>query len=350
MSAVGSEFEVGSTRYERASRLAEKLGRELTAIITDALADPEVIEIVVNPDGRLYVEKLGAGAEFVAHLQPDRVMGAIKTVAHIEGAVVTVELPRLECTFPLGGHRFTGQIPPIVDGPSFQLRKRAARVFSFDDFIEQGVLAPWHVKVLNRAILDRKNIVIAGGTSSGKTTFMNSVIEAMTRLCPHDRFVSAEDLRELQCNAANKVMLQTTEHVTMRDLVRSMLRMTPDRILCGEVRDGAMFELLKAWNTGHPGGVVTLHSNEGSVPGAASPTSAVGRDATLRRIEALVAEATPSDQRHMIGEAIDYVVNLRKIAGYRRVTGIFFCEGYDQAHDSYRIRRLESHEQGRLMA
>lgn len=326
-----------TSREEVALRNQEMLERALTPLVLTALADPDVIEILANPDGRVYVEKLGDRPREVGYLPPSRVMGAISAIAHMQNTVISIDRPRLECAMRFGGHRFSAQIPPIVDSPAYCIRKRASRVFTLEDFAEQGVMQNWHVDVLRQAVRDRKNIVVAGGTASGKTTLLNGIIHAMAETHPHDRFISAEDTRELQCRALNLVFMQTTETVSMRDVVKMMLRMRPDRIICGEVRDGAMFELLKAWNTGHPGGAVTLHANDVGV---------VSLDAPLRRIENLVSEATLSNQGHLIGEAVDFVVNVKKDNFQRRVTSIIRCDGWSGGE--YQVSRLGPDAQGRL--
>jgi type IV secretion system protein VirB11 len=211
-----------------------------------------------------------------------------------------------------------------VDRPSFSIRKRAQRLFTLDDYVESGILPGAGASAIRAAVSARENILVAGGTGSGKTTLVNAILaEPAFR---HERVVLIEDTRELQCAAADKVELltkSTDPRVSMTDLLRMTLRLRPDRIIVGEVRGGEALAMLKAWNTGHPGGVATLHAN--------SPLDA------LRRVEELIGEVSQVIPRLSIAAAVGLVVFIERTADApgRRVSAIDRVDGLDG--DGYRL-------------
>jgi type IV secretion system protein VirB11 len=167
---------------------------------------------------------------------------------------------------------------------------------------------------LEIAIRDRKNILVAGGTGSGKTTLANALIAEIVQAHPEHRLVIIEDTAEIQCSAENAVLLHATDNVDMLRLLKATMRLRPDRILVGEVRGPEALALLKAWNTGHPGGVATVHANSAA--------------AGLIRMEQLIAEATPTPIPVLIGEAVDLVVSIVKTPIGRKVHEILQVLGY----------------------
>ncbi|MDQ0562994.1 P-type conjugative transfer ATPase TrbB [Rhizobium mesoamericanum] len=175
------------------------------------------------------------------------------------------------------------------------------------------VMTEAQASVLRSAIASRMNIVISGGTGSGKTTLANAVIAEIVATAPEDRMVILEDTAEIQCAAENAVALHTSDSVDVARLLKSTMRLRPDRIIVGEVRDGAALTLLKAWNTGHPGGVTTVHSNTAM--------------SALRRLEQLTAEASQQPMREVIGEAVDLVVSIERTGRGRRVRDVINVEG-----------------------
>jgi type IV secretion system protein VirB11 len=174
-----------------------------------------------------------------------------------------------------------------------------------------------------------RNIVVAGGVGSGKTTLINSLLAKAVELCRGERVVILEDTREIQCAAPNKVQLQLSEGVDMRQLVKHALRQRPDRIIVGEVRDGAALDMLKAWNTGHPGGFCSIHAN-----------SAI---AALPRIEQLVAEAAAGDQRTTIADAVNVIIPITRTEnGGRKISELIEVYGLDNNNDyTLKIHRGE---------
>lgn len=221
---------------EKQIRVQQKLLRELGPVITAALQDPSVIEIMLNPDGKLWVEKLGEGCAVAGEMTAGAAEALMGTIASCLGTVITREQPILEGELPFDGSRFEGLLPPIVARPCFTIRKRASRVFTLAEYVASGVMTQDQATTLSNAIRDRRNIVVVGGTGSGKTTLVNALIHEISVLTPEHRLLIIEDTAELQCAAANKVILHTSDVVDMLRLLRVCLRKRPDRILVGEVR------------------------------------------------------------------------------------------------------------------
>ena len=314
---------------EAAERRRAMLRTAMGPAIAAALADPLVVEVMVNPDGALRLDRLDVGrCETGLTLSPDQVERIIRLVAshvrsevHGEATIVSAELP------PHGqgaGERFEGLLPPVSTAPCFAIRKPAARVYSLADYVNDGIMQPEEARLLSLAVVERRNILVAGGTSSGKTTLANALLAEMAHL--DERVILIEDTRELQCPARDTVALRTRPRaVAMADLVRSTLRLRPDRIVVGEVRGGEALDMLKAWNTGHPGGIATVHAN--------------GALAALYRLEQLVQEAIPVVPRRLIAEAIDLVVFIEGRGTARRVGCLAAVEGVDSSGD-YSVRPL----------
>jgi type IV secretion system protein VirB11 len=299
-------------------RLIRKLRDALGEAICRALDDTSVVEIMVNPDGRLFVERLGQGMEMLAALDPGAAEIIIGSVAHALQTEADAMRPIISGELPIGGHRFEGLLPPVVAAPSFTIRRRASWLIPLGDYVGQGIMTPAQAAAIREGVLNRMNIVICGGTGSGKTTLANAVIAEIVTTAPQDRIVILEDTAEIRCSAENAVALHTSDAVDMARLLKSTMRLRPDRIIVGEVRDGAALTLLKAWNTGHPGGVTTVHSN--------STLSA------LRRLEQLTAEVSQQPMHAVIGEAVDLVVSIERAGKSRRVRDVMRVSGFNGSH------------------
>ncbi|MEO6012134.1 MAG: P-type conjugative transfer ATPase TrbB [Devosia sp.] len=295
-------------------RLVRKLEDALGPAICIALADPSVVEIMLNPDGRLFVERLGEEIVHFGQLPAAAAEVIIGSVAHALQTEADFFQPIVSGELPIGGHRFEGLLPPIVSAPSFSIRRRASRLIPLEDYVDAEVMSEEQAEAIIGAVASRANIVVVGGTGSGKTTLANAIIEEIAREAPQHRVVILEDTAEIRCSAANAVTLRTSEHADMARLLKSTMRLRPDRIIVGEVRDGAALTLLKAWNTGHPGGLTTIHAN-----------SAIS---ALRRLEQLTAEASPQPLREVIGEAVDLIVSISRAPSGRRVREILAVEGF----------------------
>jgi P-type conjugative transfer ATPase TrbB len=296
--------------------------------VTDALADPKVVEVMVNPDGHLWLDTLGEGCRDVGIiLEASQIERIIRLVAshsrlevHREAPIVSAELGAMIGI--TAGARFEGILAPIASGPCFAIRKPASMVHRLADYVDDGIVSAAAAEQLRRAIRSRRSILIAGGTSSGKTTLANALLAEMADL--DERIILIEDTRELQCSAPDTVALKTRPGVvTMADLVRSTLRLRPDRIIVGEVRGGEALDMLKAWSTGHPGGVATVHANSAT--------------AALYRIKQLVQEVVTTVPRRLVADAIEIIVFITGRGLCRRVEAICEVTGVDASGD-YQLR------------
>ena len=329
-------------------RKLEGLKRDLGPEVMRELADPKVIEVMLNPDGRVWRDRLGEGMSDIGFEMPvsqaEKLLGGIASMLN---TVITREHPILEGELPLDGSRFEGILSPIVARPAFAIRKKASLIFTLDNYESSGILSDKndprnfmmrneesfldivrgmrHAQILKTAIKMRKNILVVGGTGSGKTTLLNALFHGIAELTPEHRIVLIEDTGEIQCAAKNLVQMRANKDVNITQLLSATLRMRPDRICVGEVRGPEALGLLKLLNTGHPGGVASLHAD--------SPVKG------LERLERLIEEnpgikANP----HEIAEAINVVVFIGKTANLdvgRKVSEIIVVEGYDKRTGQY---------------
>ena len=311
--------------YEAHCRLIDMIGSAFGPVIGRFMDDESVIEIMVNPDGKVWIDRLGQGRSYTGHVinrhDAERV---ILLIASSVGSECTHMNPLLSAELPGCGSRFQGVLPPVVENPSFTIRKKAVMVFTLDDYVSQGIMTEGQKDCIIKAVREKKNILIAGGTSSGKTTFANSLLHEIG-VCK-DRVVIIEDTLELQCKADDVVFLRTKEGVTtMNDLIKATLRLRPDRIIVGEVRGREALDLLKSWNTGHPGGVSTIHAN--------------GARQALTRLEQLIQEAVVTVPRCLIAEAVNVIVFIEKYGQGRRVKTVAHVTG--MAGSDYVLEELK---------
>ena len=283
------------------------------------LEDPSIVEVMLNPDGRLWIDRLSGGLEDtrlrVTAADAERI---VRLVAHHVGVEVHAGSPRVSAELPESGERFEGLVPPVVAAPCFAIRRQAVAVFTLDDYVAARIMSALQADLMRAAVRERKNILVAGGTSTGKTTLVNALLAEIAG--SGDRVVLIEDTRELQCAAPNLVALRTKDGAaSLSDLVRSALRLRPDRIPIGEVRGAEALDLLKAWGTGHPGGVGTLHAG-----------SAIG---ALRRLEQLIQEAVVTVPRALIAETIDVIAVLAGRGSARRLAELAVVRGLSPAGD-----------------
>jgi type IV secretion system protein VirB11 len=229
------------------------------------------------------------------------------------------ERPALQAELPVTtfrGSRLQGFVPPLTCGPSFTIRKPPRMIYSLDSYVQRGLLQADQYAILVDAVATRRNILVVGGTDSGKTTFANALLRAISEQCPFDRVVILEDTVELQCAAPDHVALRSTSALSLAQLVKVTLRANPDRIVVGEVRDEAALDLLDAWATGHPGGCATLH--------ATTPEGA------LLRLDRLAQRVARHSQRELIAEAVHIIVVLAHTPEGRRVTDVVRVLGLDR--------------------
>ncbi|SDU23063.1 P-type conjugative transfer ATPase TrbB [Nitrosomonas ureae] len=306
-------------------RAKSKLERDAREILS-ALQDPETVEIMVNADGRIWQEKLGQKIQHIGNIQAAQVEAVIKTVAGFHGKEINRFNPIIEGEFPLDNSRFAGQLPPIVTAPTFAIRKKAIKIFTLEQYVETGVLLPRHRDVIKEAVRKHRNILVIGGTGSGKTTLINAIIDEMVQSDPNERIFILEDTGEIQCAAQNFVQYHTTLDVNMTQLLKTTLRMRPDRILVGEVRGAEALDLLDAWNTGHEGGAATLHANDAM--------------SGLTRLESLISRnpSAPKEIMPLISEAVDMVVHITRTPHGRKIQQIIEVQGFKRG--SYQIKKL----------
>ena len=308
-----------SFQSEAVSRGARMLRTALGPAIATFLEDPAIVEVMLNPDGRLWIDRLSSGladtGEWLSAADGERI---VRLVAHHVGAEVHPGSPRVSAELPETGERFEGLLPPVVAAPSFAIRKPAVAVFTLDDYVAAGIMSAVQAATLRQSVAQRSNILVAGGTSTGKTTLINALLAEVAKTA--DRVVLIEDTRELQCQAPNLVALRTKDGVvSLADLVRSSLRLRPDRIPIGEVRGAEALDLLKAWGTGHPGGIGTIHAGSGM--------------GALRRLEQLIQEAVITVPRALIAETIDLVAVLAGRGSQRRLTELVNVIGLNATGD-----------------
>ena len=288
--------ELNNTNDEVIRRNLEKLRREMGDDIRKAMDDSTVIEIMLNPDGTVWIDKIGSGMEVLCIMSEVQALQMLGAVAHMLGTVINYHHPIVEGELPGDGSRVEGVIQPVVSRPTFTIRKKASAIFSLAEYIKSGRATDEDIRILCEAISSRKNILVVGGTGTGKTTFVNAIINEMKILTPKHRLLILEDTLELQCSMENAVSMRTTSDISMQDLLKVTMRQRPDRIIIGEVRGKEALDMLKAWNTGHPGGVCTVHANDAR--------------AGLLRLEQLISEVSQSPMRELIAEAIDVVAFL----------------------------------------
>jgi len=313
-----------SNREEQTRRVAESLKRQL-APFCPLLAASDLVELMLNADGTVWAERLGQGMHPVGTMQTASAESFIGTVASTLRGTVTRENPILECKLPgyppFEGARFEALVPPVVSAPVFTIRRKASAVFTLAEYEHQGIMSAPQRRAIEAAVAQRHNILIIGGTGSGKTTLANAVIAQIVRATPQHRLVIIEDTSELQCAADNAVI------VDMQRLLKATMRLRPDRIIVGEVRGGEALSLLKAWNTGHPGGVCTVHANHAR--------------AGLRRLEQLIAEVSRAPMRALIAEAVNLIVSIVRTdsAPGRRIDEVVAVTGVTD--DEYQFVNME---------
>lgn len=302
-------------------RAKKKLERDMGPELLAALHDPNTEEIMLNADGNVWQKLLGEPMRCIGSLRLAQAQAVIETVAGYHGREVTRSQPILEGEFPVDGSRFAGQLPPVVLAPTFAIRKKAVAIFTLDQYVQRGIMTVQQREVLIKAIRNHRNILVSGSTASGKTTLVNSIINEMVLQDPMERIFIIEDTGEIQCAAKNHVQYHTSMDVSMTALLKTTLRMRPDRILVGEVRGREALDLLMAWNTGHEGGAATLHANDAR--------------AALDRLCMLVSmhPDTPKPIEPLIGAAVHVVVHIdRTPDGSRRIQEILEVTGYENGH------------------
>ncbi len=316
---IMAEENLALTGPER-DRLCQELRDELMGYgpLEPLLKDHSVGDILVNGYNQIFVERRGKlEPSPVRFTDNGHLLKIIEKIASGVGRRVDESCPMVDARLP-DGSRVNAIIPPLaLDGPSLSIRKFAKDPIRVQNLVEFGTITPEIAQVLEAIVKARLNVLISGGTGTGKTTFLN----VLSSFIPHDeRIITIEDSAELQLQQAHLVRLETrppnlegSGEITQRDLVRNALRMRPDRIILGEVRQGEALDMLQAMNTGHDGSLATIHANS-------------TRDA-LTRLETMVSMAglnIPDKAiRHQISSAIDVVLQLARLSdGSRKMMSL----------------------------
>src|SRR3989442_1034665 len=306
---------------EAGARYGEMMARYLGPVILRAFADDDVTESYVSPqDGLVRFDtrsrgRIASGVSVAA----TRVEMFLNAVATSLGLTLGADHPGLEAELPavgFRGSRLQGFVPPVTPAPAFTIRKPPAVVYSLDDYVATGVISQAQRAEFRRAVREHQNMLIAGGTNTGKTTLANALLKEVTDLFPAERIVILEDTVELQCVAMDHLALRTGPNVTLAQLVKSALRTSPNRIVVGEVRGSEALDLLDAWATGHPRGVATVHAS--SAEGA------------LLRLDRLAHPANGPPPHHPVAEAIHLIAILEGSNARRRVTDLVRVAGLDR--------------------
>jgi type IV secretion system protein VirB11 len=315
---------------QQAQRLHDILYRNLGAL-ADLLADPTVLHISVIPSGAIWVERFGRAPEIqrttLAVSERDSIIRLISTAA---GRATTEASCRLSTIMP-DGERFQAFIPPAAVAPTFEIRKRPAQIYTLGEYVEAQMMSERQAAVIATAIGEKANIIVSGGTGTGKTTLLNGLLDLLAGTVEH--IVTGEDTPELQVGAPYHTAIYTVPgQSTMTEVVADMLRCNPSRIIIGEVRGPEALDVLDAWNTGHPGGMLSLHADPGK---------------TGRRLESLIRRAPltaplPLEElRALIADAVHYIVDIVRTpdAPGRQVQSVTRWLGLD-ADNNYRMEVL----------
>src|ERR1700743_1049599 len=316
---MGFDLTATTFRSEAFARGARMLRTALGPAIASYLEDLSIVEVMLNPDGRLWIDRLSGSLEDTGcRVTPADAERIVRLVAHHVGVEVHANSPRVSAELPESGERFEGLVPPVAAAPCFAIRRPAVAVFTLSDYVAAGIMTEAQAELLRAGVRERKNILVAGGTSTGKTTLVNALLAEVAKT--GDRVGLIEDTRELQCAAPNLVALRTKDGAaSLSDLVRSALRLRPDRIPIGEVRGAEALDLLKAWGTGHPGGIGTIHAS-----------SALG---AVRRLEQLIQEAVVTVPRALIAETINVIAVLSGRGAERRLSELASVTGLGPTGD-----------------
>jgi P-type conjugative transfer ATPase TrbB len=311
-----------AARHEVGRRDLESLRDNLGPHLCSRLDDPLVTDIMLNQDGTLHEDRLGAGMTMIGRMDEHDALAVINLVAATAGEIVNRHNPVFEGTLPIRTARFIAFVPPLVLKPSFSIRLPATRIYTIEDYIAAGIMTQEQAEVIETAIEREWNILVSGGTKSGKTSLINAIMQRLSIIYPRKRACIIEEIVELQCLQPNTLALRTGPNVDHQDLLKRLMRARPDVIVFGEVRDKAALQLVKAANTGHGSIISTIHAN--------TPRRAP------QRMEDLCAEALPGvNLRPQIADALGIIVGITRIDPVdlkegepeRRITEIVKVEG-----------------------
>ena len=333
-SAVGGAAMRSNTPRDTGhDRLLTMLHTAMGPVLGALLLDEEVEELAVNEDGRLWEVRHGmrmATGHRVTSQDAERLIRIVADAVNVHN--LGPANPSFPAELPGTGYRFQAVVPPQVRAPIFVIRKKPVRIFTLDAYVAQGAMTAAQKQCIEAAVLAKDNLLIVGGTGSGKTTLANAILDVIAQT--GERVLTVEDTLELVCHADDKIMMRTVPGVrSIRDCIRDMLRLSPTRIVVGEVRGPEVIDMIAGWNTGHPGGLATIHAN-----------SALE---SLERIEDLYKQGNAIASRRTIARAINVIVFIGSVVeesqqgrrAYRRVQSVLRIDGVDQ-HDDYLARPI----------
>lgn len=320
--------DISIAEQRRQNLLRHALGETVMGFLSAS----DVVEISLNDDGRLWVQRSGQDMEPAGVMPATAAHTVISLAADFLGQVVTHENPIVEGELPLpGSPRFEGLIPPVVATPSFSIRKHYGAVIPLSEYVAKGIVPKAVHEMIRNAVLERMNILVVGGTGSGKTTLVNGIIAEISELCPKQRLVMLEDTRELKSSSPNTLHLRSTLFTPIYTLAKAVMRLRPDRIIVGEVRDQCALDMLMAWNTGHPGGVCTTHCNEGI------------DDALTRLEELIMMGGCPRPMQSLIGRAVDLILHIGLVQGERKLLKAVTVHGFNKLTQEYDLEVAYEH-------
>lgn len=301
---------------EQKERLLEKLTREVAGAFQFALNDPAVIELVCNTDGSVWSLSNNTGWNQIDNISPAKADNILTTVAALTDNIINHANPQLQCVFPLDGSRLQGLVPPAVSSPIFDIRKHSPHVFSIDDYIAANIITPEQAGIIKQAILTRKNILISGGTCSGKTTLTKTILNLASELgTTGERFVIIEDTKELFCNAKNSVSIHAYTREMLSRFTQAAMRLRPDRVILGEVRGREAYDLMYLLNSGHPGSFTTIHANNARL--------------ALHKFLMLARESGEDVHPERVVECFDTVISIKRTENGLRVEEIAEVLGFE---------------------
>lgn len=307
--------------------LWEKLG----SIIQNGLNNDAIYEIMLNSDGKLWFKHKSWGNVYAGEVSKNQAASFVHALSQYEDKFLNHETPYLDGNLPFHGERINITIPPISDQISFNIRKKAKTIFTLENYLDAKIITEHQAFVLEQAIIDRKNILVSGSPASGKTTLTNALLDVLSKVAPEGhRVLILEQVPELQCAVKNIKNLLVSGNVSMNKLLWIAMRNSPDRIVIGEVRDGSALDMLKAWNTGCPGGIATLHAN--------SPKAAI------QRVLDLACEVVAIPPYALTAEALNVIVQIEEKPSHpagRLVTGIVEVQGLDPQTNQFILKNLD---------
>lgn len=307
------------------SKINNLLDISFGPLLLKYLKDPDITEVMKNDDGKVFATSFTKGNFYIGDMDAEQAWSIVTLVASHINKEVTYYDPIVSAELPENGYRFEGNIPPVSATATFNIRKHSVLDLTLDNYVENEIMTKHQAQVIREAAEEHRNILVVGGTNSGKTTLCNAILNEISKY--NERIIILQDTNELKCTCENRLFLRSTKYTSIKDLLTSTLRRTPKRIVVGEVRTGEVAQdLIDAWNTGHGGGLSTVHGND-EISG-------------LNRLSNLISRVSKSSLKEDIGEAIDLVIDIQLIGIYRKVQGVIKVKGYDKKEERFIFEKI----------